>query len=108
MQEEKNLRIGVITAQASQSEQRQLLDGVLSQAQKLNIATAVFSNIYNFQKYYAGTEVENKIYDLIVSERIDGVILTAESILNPELQQYIYQKITSRNVPVVVTGAVIP
>ena len=108
MQEEKNLRIGVITAQASQSEQRQLLDGVLGQAQKLNIATAVFSNIYNFQKYYAGTEVENKIYDLIVSERIDGMILTAESILNPELQQYIYQKILSRNVPVVVTGAVIP
>ncbi|MBQ8725226.1 MAG: substrate-binding domain-containing protein, partial [Oscillospiraceae bacterium] len=36
----------------------------------------------------------------------DGLILTAESILNPELQQYIYNKIVSRtDTPVVVTGA---
>ena len=103
--QENNRLIGVITAKAFQSEQRQLLDGILEQSQKLHISTAVFSNIYNFQKYYAGTEVENKIYDLAASERIDGLILTAESILNPELQQYIYQKITKRNIPVVVTGA---
>ena len=57
--------IGVITAKAFQSEQRQLLDGILEQAQKLRLSTAVFSNIYNFQKYYAGTEIENKIYDMI-------------------------------------------
>ncbi len=108
MKTEKTLRIGIITARASQSEQRQLLEGILTQAQKLQIQTAVFSNIYNFQKYYAGTEVENKIYDFIISERIDGLILTAESILNPDLQQYIYQKIMRRNVPVIVTGASIP
>ena len=67
--------------------------------------TAIFSNIYCFDKYYAGTEVENKIYDLITSERLKGLILTAESILNPDLQQYIYQRIVKRNVPFVVTGA---
>lgn len=106
--QKKNRMIGIITAKAFQAEQRQLLDGILEQTQKLHISTAVFSNIYNFQKYYANTEVENKIYDLIVSERIDGLILTAESILNPELQQYIYQKIIKRNVPVVVTGAELP
>ncbi len=100
--------IGVITAKAFQSEQRQLLDGILEQAQKLRLSTAVFSNIYNFQKYYAGTEIENKIYDLIASERIDGLILTAESILNPELQQYIYQKMIQRKIPVIVTGAELP
>ena len=108
MEEEKTLRIGVITAKASQSEQRQLLEGILAQARKLHISTAIFSNIYNFKDYYAGTEVENKIYDLIVSERIDGLILTAESILNPDLQQYIYQKILCRTVPVIVTGAELP
>lgn len=103
--EHENLLIGVITAKAFQAEQRQLLDGILSQAQNLNISTAIFSNVYNFQKYFANTEIENKIYSLIASERIDGIILTAESFLNPELQQYLYDKITSRNIPVVVTGA---
>ena len=36
--------IGVITANASQSEQRQLLEGITSQAEKLGAVTAVFTN----------------------------------------------------------------
>lgn len=105
---EKRPLIGVITAKAAEPEQRQLLGGILTRAHKHGADTVIFSNIYNFDKYYAGTEVENKIYDLILSERIDGLILTAESILNPDLQQYIYERITKRSVPVVVTGAVLP
>ena len=100
--------IGIITAKVANPEQKQLLSGILNQAEKLGINTAVFSNIYNFDTYYANTEVENRIYDLIDSRRIDGLILTAESILNPDLQQYIYDRMTRRDVPIVVTGAEIP
>ena len=95
--------IGIITASACQSEQRQILNGIICQAQKLGADTAIFSNIYNSSEYYANIDEENKIYDLIVSKKLDGLILTAESILNPQLQQYIYQKIISRSdIPVVV------
>lgn len=101
--------IGIITANASQSEQRQLLTGIISQAQKLGAATAVFSNIYNSSDYFANTEIENKIYDLIGSERLDGLILTAESFLNADLQQSIYQKLLERtDTPIVVADAQLP
>ena len=110
MNYEKHPLIGVITARASESEQHQLLSGILSQAEMYGAETAVFSNIYNFDEYYADVEVENKIYELITSQRLDALILTAESILNPWLQQFIYQNIVSReiSVPVIVTGAEIP
>lgn len=100
--------MGIITAKVANPEQKQLLSGILSQAEALGAETAVFSNIYNFSEYYANTEVENKIYDLVVSERIDGLILTAESIMNPQLQQQIYERIRQRGMPVVVTGADLP
>ena len=101
--------IGIITASACQSEQRQILDGIISQAQKLGADTAIFSNIYNSSEYCANIDEENRIYDLVVSKKLDGLILTAESILNAQLQQYIYQKIISLSgIPIVVTGAKLP
>lgn len=101
------LFIGIITARVSASEQHKILAGIFSQAEKYNIHVAVFSNIYNFNEYHANVEVENKIYDLIESKRLDGLILTAESIINQELQMRIYNKICNRNIPVVVTGVVL-
>ncbi len=101
--------IGVITASACQSEQRQLLDGIINQAQKYGASTVILSNIYNSSEYYAKIEIENKIYDLISSKRIDGLILTAESFLNDDLKNYIYNQITSRSdIPTVVTGFNLP
>lgn len=101
------LFIGIITARVSESEQHKILAGIFSQAEKYNIHVAVFSNIYNFNEYHADVEVENKIYDLIESERLDGLILTAESVMNHDLQMFIYNKICSINIPVVVTDAVL-
>ncbi len=102
-------RIGIITANASQSEQKQILNGIISQAQTLGADTIVFSNIYNSSEYFANIEIENKIYDLIISKKLSGLILTAESFLNADLQQSIHQKLLSRSdIPIVVTGAQIP
>lgn len=100
--------IGVVTAKVADHAQRQVLRGILSKARELDAETVVFSNMYSFQEYFAGTEVENRIYDLITSQRIDGMILVAESILNPMVQQYIYERIQKRNVPTVVIGAELP
>lgn len=110
MQDEKQRKlIGVITASACQNEQKQLLEGIIEKAARYGADVAVFSNIYNSAEYYAHVEVENKIYDLIVSKKLDGLILTAESILNQELQQYIFKHIVScTGTPVVVTGAELP
>jgi len=102
----KPLLIGVITARAAESEQKQQLCGIISSAKKLGINIAVLSNIYNSSEYFANVEIENKIYDLISSEKFDGFILTAESILNPELQQQIYRLLVSRpDTHITVTGA---
>ncbi|MBE6862479.1 MAG: helix-turn-helix domain-containing protein [Ruminococcus sp.] len=103
------LVIGIITASACQSEQRQLLDGIISQAQKAGAITVILSNIYNSSEYYAKIEIENKIYELISSKKIDGLILTAESFLNDDLKSYIFKKISSRNdIPVVISGYNMP
>ncbi len=98
--------IGVVTASASLSEQRQILTGIISQAEEFGAAVAVFSNIYNAEEYFAEVEVENRIYDYIVSKKLDGLILTAESFINPDVRDYIYRRLLERtDIPIVVTGA---
>ncbi len=101
--------IGVITARAAESEQKQQLRGIIKYAREVGADVAVLSNIYNSEKYYAEVEVENRIYDLIMCSKFDGFILSAESILNPEIQQQIYNYLMSRpETPVVAVAAEIP
>ena len=97
--------IGVIIARASRSEQRQLLKGILSKADELGVDIAVFSNVYNFVEYFADVEVENKIYELVHSERLDGVILASESLIYPALRESISERVRQLDVPVVITDA---
>ncbi|HPY85762.1 MAG TPA: hypothetical protein PLS20_12130 [Ruminococcus flavefaciens] len=97
--------IGVITARASQSEQRQLLKGILSKAEELGMDTAVFSNVYNFVEYFADVDVENKIYELVKSERLDGIILASESLIYPDLRKNIYNYFSEMDIPIVIIDA---
>jgi len=98
--------IGVITASAAKSEQRQILEGITAQAQRLGAATAIFSNIYNSSEYYANIEIENRIYDLILSRKLDGLILTDESFLNPDVHNDIFSLLKRRaDIPIIITGA---
>lgn len=97
--------VGIITARATDSEQKQVLRGIIKTAQRCGVSVAILSNVYNSSDYFAGVEIENRIYELIRAERLDGLILTAESFLNETLQQRIMQHIRSRaGIPVVVTG----
>ncbi len=107
--QDKNKRkiIGVVAASASQSEQKQLISGIIFRANELNADVAVFSNIYNTAKYHAHVEIENKIYDLINSKKLDGIIVLSESILNEMLLENIKQKLLSRtDIPIISIGEV--
>ncbi|MBR3760038.1 MAG: substrate-binding domain-containing protein [Ruminococcus sp.] len=102
----KRPTIGVITAKATDSEQKQILSGILTQAEKIGADVVILTNIYDYYQYYTEIEIENKIYELISSEKLDGLIFTAESINNEALTQTILKHIKNRTkIPVVVTGA---
>lgn len=105
----KRMILGVVTAEADNIEQRQILVGIIEQAQELNIDIAVFSNIYNPNVPDTEVSCENKIYKLILSQELDALILISESIVNTELQQLIKRYILQRNnIPVIIVGVYLP
>ncbi len=109
MGKKKRMIFGVISAESDNIEQRQILSGIIEQAQKFNIDTAVFSNIYNPNEPNAEVSCENMVYNLILSEETDALILIAESIVNDDLKQAIKDYLMKRrNVPVVIIGTYIP
>lgn len=105
----KKVLIGVVTASAYKSEQKQLINGIISRANELNADVAVFSNIYNTAKYHAHVIVENKIYDLIDSKKLDGIIVISESFISEKLVEDIKCKLKSRSdIPIISIGDVFP
>ncbi len=101
----KRLLIGVVTSRADEPEQKHIFEGIIRQAQKLNIDIAVFSNLYspvdNNTPYLV---FENRIYNLIESKRLDGIIIIAESILNSNLLDMIISKVRNLEIPSAVIG----
>ncbi|MBR5514202.1 MAG: substrate-binding domain-containing protein [Ruminococcus sp.] len=98
--------IGIIVGRAYESVQKVMLEGIISQAEKYGFDTAVISNIHNFSymSYFAYIEVENKIYELLESPRLDGIIVMAETLSDSDLRPAILKKINELNVPVVIAG----
>ena len=82
--------IGVLTASASNSAERELLRGVISQAQANGAHTAVFSNIYNFGEHSMEIMSEHHIYELIRSQDIDGLIVMENDQAAPSDPLYIF------------------
>ena len=106
--QKKRLTFGVVAAQASDIEQRRIMEGIIEQAKLLNIDTVVISNIYNPDKslYTIDCRKENNIYELLNTSGFDGFILIAEAIINSDLQKRIAGALEKRpEIPVVVIGA---
>ncbi len=106
--QKKRLTFGVVAAQASDIEQRRIMEGIIEQAKTLNIDTVVISNIYNPDKsvFMLDCRKENNIYDLVDTSDFDGFILIAEAIINTDLQKRIRTMLEKRpEIPVVVVGA---
>lgn len=101
----KRLVFTVVTARASAPEQRQLLDGIISQAFETDIDVIVVSNVYNASEYNSFITHENSIYDIINSRKHDGIIFTDDSFMNPELRNDVMELIDKSGVPVVCIGA---
>ena len=97
---------GVVAAEANSIEQRQIIGGIVSQNQKYNIDTVVISNIYNPNVKEQDLFCENRIYDLILSEDIDSIILISESFVNDELWKHVVDYIFRKSIPVAVLGNV--
>lgn len=105
----KRLLFGVIAAQVADTEQKQLLKGILTQAHQLGIDIAVISNIYNPNETNESLFGENDIYELIASPDLDGIILLTETIINEPLQQKILSLLRNRPpVPIIAVGAELP
>lgn len=102
--------IAVITARPSEREQKIMLEGIMSEAEKYGFYIAVIANIYNISNignYFTHVAVENKIYELAESERIDGVILMLETVSYSDLKEEILEKLAGKKIPIVVAGDVI-
>ena len=95
----------VVTARASASEQRSLLEGIISQAFDMDTDVAVISNIYNASEYNDFITHENSIYDRIVSERPDGMIFTDDAFMYGKLRKNVLDKISSAGKPCVSIGS---
>lgn len=97
--------IGVIAAEANNIEQRQIIKGVIGEAQARNLTTVVLSNVYNPYDYDYALRLENDIYKLIFSPQLSGLILVEESFINETIRQILRNLLSKRqDLPVVSIG----
>ena len=75
MNKPKRPILGVVAAEANNIEQRQILKGIIGQAQKFGYDTVIISNIYNPNEVNERLECENRIYELALSEDISAIIM---------------------------------
>ena len=98
---------GVVAAEANSIEQRQVIKGIARFDQCIGVDTVVFSNNYNPNVKEKELFCENRIYDLILSDELDGLILLSESFVNEDVKKLIADLISRKNIPIVVVGTYI-
>ncbi len=108
MSSKKRRIFGVVAANAADIEQREILGGAIGKAQSMNIDIAVISNIYNPIETAEALRTENRIYDLILSDELDGIILISEAIINSDLQRQIKECLSEKDIPIIVIGTPMP
>ncbi len=96
--------IAVITALANGYAEKELLRGIISENMKNGYATVVFSNIYNMVQKDEDIIAEQKIYDLVESDEISGIILLCESFVESGIRQNIASVLLNKNVLIIGLG----
>ena len=96
--------IAVVIAGANYFDQKQVLKGVIAEAQKQNYDVAVFSNIYNLNHTEKELIGEQRIYELVLSEEIDAVVLVGDVFIEHSLKEIIAGLLRQKNVPVILLG----
>ncbi len=102
---EKRHIFAVITARASASEQKQILEGIISQGLKMNTDIVVISNIFNASEYNDFIKLENNIYSLISSGKPEGFIITGDAFMNQSLLEKVLSYLDGYDIPVVCSGS---
>ncbi len=97
--------IAVVTALANGFAEKELLGGIISENMKSGYSTAVISNIYNIVQQDADIICERKIYDLVRSPDISGIILLCESFTEENIRRYIASLLAQTSVPVIGIGS---
>ena len=104
MVRKKRMILGVVTAEANSIEQRQIIKGIARFAQCVGVDTIVFSNNYNPNVREKELFCENRIYDLILSDELDGLIVISESFVSEELKKLIADLLSKKTIPTVIVG----
>lgn len=98
--------IGVISTRTADTEQRELLQGIIPAAWAQNTDVVVISNIYNPEYDDEKLAAENDIYNLIASPDLCGLILITESFINPTNRAQITALMNARvDIPQVAVGS---
>ncbi len=98
--------IGVISTRTADTEQRELLRGIIPAAWKQDTDVVVISNIYNPEYDDEQLAAENDIYRLIGSPELCGLILVTEAFINPTHRRQISQLMNDRSdIPQIAVGS---
>ncbi len=100
--------IAVITAVANSFAEKELLRGIIAENHKNGYATVVFSNIYNLVQEDAYLACEQRIYELVYSQRIRGAILFCESFVEEKNRSAIASMLAKLEIPLIGIGARLP
>ena len=98
--------IGVIGAEVSNIEQRQILSGIIARAQQQNAQIVVLSNLHNPYNPETDAGTELRIYEMIRSQSFDALIILSESLIYPALKEKICAELMRRpDLPVLIVGS---
>lgn len=85
----KRLLIGVITTDCYIDSQRDLMNGIVSQAFKAACNVIVLSPLKNYYDRLPENKTDEVVFNLILSDRFDGFIYNRNSFYNDEIREYI-------------------
>ena len=106
---QNDFHICVIGAEVNNIEQRQILGGIIEEAQSKNADIIVISNLYNHLEQERAYCADNNVYDLISDIRADAFIILSESFVNPAIRKRIHDLLIKRNdIPVIMVGTALP
>ncbi|MBP0974248.1 MAG: substrate-binding domain-containing protein [Oscillospiraceae bacterium] len=97
--------IAIVTGIANGFAEQELLRGIIAENQKNGYSTVVFSNIYNIVQEDAYLECERRIYELVYSQDVSGVILFCESFVEERARRAVASMLQKATVPVIGIGS---
>ena len=96
----KRILLGVIAADCHISFQAEILRGIISQSFRSNCDIAIFAPLHNFSLTSLHKDTEKQIFELLFSDRTDGLIYDRNTIQNDDMRAYIDELCRNSGKPV--------